>query len=50
MGTHFQSPTQLDTVVCGWARAHVLRFGAAPDGMHYPMMRTAGGVCKAVAQ
>ena len=50
VGARFQSPTQIDMVVCGWACAHVLRFGAAPVGMHYPMIRMAGGVCKAVAQ
>ena len=50
MGARFQSPTQIDMVVCGWACAHVLRFGAAPVGMHYPMIRMVGGVCKAVAQ
>ena len=50
VGARFQSPTQIDMVVCGWACAHVLRFEAAPVGMHYPMIRMAGGVCKAVAQ
>ena len=49
-GARFQSPTQIDRVVSGWACARVLRFGAAPVGMHYPMIRRAGGVCKAVAQ
>ena len=48
MGARFQSPTQIDRVVCGWACARVLRFGAAPVGMHYPMIRRAGGVCKAL--
>ena len=46
----FKVQTQIDMVVCGWACAHVLRFGAAPVGMHYPMIRMAGGVCKDVAQ
>ena len=50
VGARFQSPTQIDRVVGGWACARVLRFGAAPVGMHYPMIRRAGGVCKAVAQ
>ena len=49
-GTQFQSPTQIDRVVGGWACARVLRFGAAPVGRSYPMIRRAGGVCKADAQ
>ena len=31
-GTQFQSPTQIDMVVGGWACARVLRFGATPVG------------------
>ena len=49
-GTQFQSPTQIDRVVGGWACARVLRFGATPVGRSYPMIRRAGGVCKADAQ
>ena len=41
-GTRFQSPTQIDRVVCGWACARVLRFGAAPVGKNNPMIRRAG--------
>ena len=49
-GTQFQSPTQIDRDVGGWACARVLRFGATPVGRSYPMIRRAGGVCKADAQ
>ena len=47
-GTQFQSPTQIDRVVGGWACARVLRFGAAPVGMHCPIIRRAA--CRRVTR